>query len=62
MLLPSLHNLQLFLLPHTDALSRSTTRLYFLAGPRLIAHLAATHAQLTAAASTLTYPTSEPST
>ncbi|KAI5895689.1 ThrRS/AlaRS common domain-containing protein [Schizophyllum commune H4-8] len=52
--LPSLHNLQLFLLPHTDALSRSTTRLYFLAGPRLIAHLAAAHAQLTAAASTLT--------
>ncbi|TRM58787.1 hypothetical protein BD626DRAFT_409969 [Schizophyllum amplum] len=52
--LPSLHNLQLFLLPHTDALSRSTTRLYFLAGPRLIAHLAATHAHLAAAAGTLT--------
>ena len=28
--------------------------MYFLAGPRLIAHLAASHAQLTAAASTLT--------
>jgi len=47
--LPSLHNLQLFLLPHTEALSRSATtsaRLYFLAGPRLIAHLTASHALL----------------
>ncbi|KAL1741071.1 Threonyl/alanyl tRNA synthetase [Schizophyllum fasciatum] len=51
--LPSLHNLQLFLLPHTDALARTTTRLHFLAGPRLPAHLAATHARLAAAAGTL---------
>ncbi|TFK43578.1 ThrRS/AlaRS common domain-containing protein [Crucibulum laeve] len=54
--LPSIHNLQLFLLPHTDALSRSSTttaRLYFLAGPRLIAHLTSTHALLTATGSVL---------
>ncbi|KAF8639437.1 hypothetical protein AX16_010292 [Volvariella volvacea WC 439] len=54
--LPSIHNLQLFLLPHTDALSRSTTpsaRLYFLAGPRLIAHLTSTHTQLASTASIL---------
>ncbi|THV08607.1 ThrRS/AlaRS common domain-containing protein [Dendrothele bispora CBS 962.96] len=47
--LPSLHNLQVFLLPHTDALSRSSTtsaRLYFLAGPRLIAHTISTHKHL----------------
>ncbi|KAF5331677.1 hypothetical protein D9611_007716 [Ephemerocybe angulata] len=44
--LPSIHNLQLFLLPHTEALSRSSTtnaRLYFLAGPRLITYLTSTH-------------------
>lgn len=54
--LPSIHNLQLFLLPHTEALSRSNTssaRLYFLCGPRLIAHLTSTHTLLTNAASTL---------
>lgn len=54
--LPSIHNLQLFLLPHTDALARSATstaRLYFLAGPRLIAHLASTHALLNNTASFL---------
>lgn len=51
--LPSLHNLQLFLLPHTDAMSRSNTtsaRLYFLSGPRLIAHLTSTHNTLTTTA------------
>ncbi|KAF9646955.1 alanyl-tRNA synthetase domain-containing protein [Thelephora ganbajun] len=54
--LPSLHNLQLFLLPHTEALSRSSTtsaRLYFLAGPRLITHLTSTHNQITQASSIL---------
>ena len=54
--MPSLHNLQLFLLPHTEALSHSaetSTRLYFLAGPRLITHLTATHNQITQAASIL---------
>ncbi|KAL6309739.1 alanyl-tRNA synthetase domain-containing protein [Sparassis latifolia] len=54
--LPTLHNLQLFLLPHTDALSRSSTtsaRLYFLAGPRLITHLVSTHALLTSTSATL---------
>jgi misacylated tRNA(Ala) deacylase len=54
--LPSLHNLQLFLLPHTEAVSRSSTtsaRLYFLAGPRLITHLSNSHNLLTATAATL---------
>ncbi|KAJ6599112.1 ThrRS/AlaRS common domain-containing protein [Mycena vulgaris] len=54
--LPSLNNLQLFILPHTDALSRSSTtvaRLNFLAGPRLIAHLASTHAYLSSTAAIL---------
>lgn len=54
--MPSLHNLQLFLLPHTETLSRSSTtsaRLYFLAGPRLITHLALTHNQITRASSVL---------
>ncbi|KAF8165388.1 alanyl-tRNA synthetase domain-containing protein [Crassisporium funariophilum] len=54
--LPSIHNLQLFLLPHTEALSRSSAtsaRLYFLAGPRLIAHLTTTHSLLTNTAAVL---------
>lgn len=54
--LPSLHNLQLFLLPHTETLSRSSTtsaRLYFLAGPRLIDHLTTSHTLLAGVASTL---------
>ncbi|KAK7470703.1 hypothetical protein VKT23_002125 [Stygiomarasmius scandens] len=54
--LPSLHNLQLFLLPHTDALSRSSTtsaRLYFLAGPRLITHTTSTHKHLVDTSSVL---------
>ncbi|KAG6855143.1 hypothetical protein C0991_006072 [Blastosporella zonata] len=54
--LPSLHNLQLFLLPHTDALARSTTtnaRLYFLAGPRLITHLTSSHNLVTSTSSIL---------
>lgn len=54
--MPSLHNLQLFLLPHTESLSRSSTtsaRLYFLAGPRLIAYLVSTHNQITRVSSTL---------
>ncbi|KAF5388254.1 hypothetical protein D9615_000369 [Tricholomella constricta] len=54
--LPSLHNLQLFLLPHTDALSRSTTtnaRLYFLTGPRLISHLTSSHNLVTNTAAIL---------
>ncbi|KAF7301650.1 tRNA-SAD domain-containing protein [Mycena indigotica] len=54
--LPSLNNLQLFILPHTDALSRSATtvaRLYFLAGPRLINHLTSTHNSLASTAALL---------
>nr|GAT59399.1 predicted protein [Mycena chlorophos] len=54
--LPSLNNLQLFLLPHTDALSRSATtvaRLYFLAGPRLMLHLTSTHNYLSSTAALL---------
>ncbi|KAH8118283.1 alanyl-tRNA synthetase domain-containing protein [Phellopilus nigrolimitatus] len=54
--LPSLHNLQLFLLPQTESLARgatSTVRLFFLCGPRLHAHLSASHNLLAAAAGTL---------
>ena len=54
--MPSLHNLQLFLLPHTEALTRSLTtsaRLYFLAGPRLITYLASAYDQITQASSIL---------
>ncbi|TFK83888.1 ThrRS/AlaRS common domain-containing protein [Polyporus arcularius HHB13444] len=50
---PTLHNLQLFVLPHTETLSRSTAssvRLYFLSGPRLLAHLTSSHTLLTATA------------
>ncbi|KAG1753985.1 ThrRS/AlaRS common domain-containing protein [Suillus paluster] len=53
---PTLHNLQLFIIPQTETLSRSSTtsaRLYFLAGPRLITYLTSTHSQLAAAATTL---------
>lgn len=54
---PSLHNLQLFLLPHTDSLARgsstSTARLYFLCGPRLVTYLTSTHTALTAVSSTM---------
>ncbi|KAH0839990.1 ThrRS/AlaRS common domain-containing protein [Lanmaoa asiatica] len=53
---PSLHNLQLFLVPQTETLARSNTtsaRLYFFAGPRLIDYLTNTHKQLTATAGTL---------
>ncbi|TDL29516.1 ThrRS/AlaRS common domain-containing protein [Rickenella mellea] len=49
--LPSLHNLQLFLLPQTENLSRSsanTCRLLFLCGPRLLAHLTSCHNLVTA--------------
>ena len=54
--MPSLHNLQLFLLPQTETVSRSSTasaRLYFLAGPRLITHITSTHNQITRVSSTL---------
>ena len=62
--LPSLHNLQLFLLPQTESFSRAaaagsgsagttTTRLSFLCGPRLLAHLGSAHGSLAAAAGTL---------
>jgi misacylated tRNA(Ala) deacylase len=54
--MPSLHNLQLFLLPHTETLSRSSTtsaRLYFLAGPRLITYVSSAHNQITRVSSTL---------
>lgn len=51
--MPTLHNLQLFLLPHTETLARASAtsaRLYFLAGPRLITYLSSTHNSLHAAA------------
>ncbi|PSR75032.1 hypothetical protein PHLCEN_2v9362 [Hermanssonia centrifuga] len=54
--MPSLSNLQLFILPHTESLSRSSTtsaRIYFLSGPRLIAYLGNTHSLLTSTAATL---------
>ncbi|KAF9247254.1 hypothetical protein BU15DRAFT_70081 [Melanogaster broomeanus] len=53
---PTLHNLQLFLIPQTETLARSNTtsaRLYFFAGPRLIKYLTNTHVQLAATATTL---------
>ncbi|KAN0097391.1 Threonyl/alanyl tRNA synthetase, class II-like protein [Tylopilus felleus] len=53
---PSLHNLQLFLVPQTETLARSNTtsaRLYFFAGPRLIEYLTNTNKQLTATSTTL---------
>jgi len=40
--LPTLHNLQVFLLPHTD----SSGRLYFVSGPRLIEYVATSHTLL----------------
>lgn len=49
--LPSLHNLQLFLIP--PAPSTSTSRLFFLAGPRLISHLSQTHISLNDSSTTL---------
>jgi misacylated tRNA(Ala) deacylase len=59
--LPSLHDLQLYLLPNLESISRAngggkpttTARLYFLAGPRLLQHLNSTHTQLTATANLL---------
>ncbi|EPT03626.1 hypothetical protein FOMPIDRAFT_1040376 [Fomitopsis schrenkii] len=54
--LPTIHNLQLFLVPHTEALARASStsaRLYFFAGPRLLHHLGATHALLARTAATL---------
>ncbi|KAI5124984.1 hypothetical protein M0805_007409 [Coniferiporia weirii] len=48
--LPTLHNLQLFILPQAESLSRgstSTSRLFFLCGPRLHAHLATSHTLVT---------------
>ena len=54
--MPSLHNLQLFILPHTESLARASTtsaRLYFLAGPRLITFLGAAHGGLSATAGIL---------
>lgn len=53
---PTLHNLQLFIVPQTETLSRASTssaRLYFLAGPRLITHLATTQSLLTAASAVM---------
>ncbi|KZT72524.1 ThrRS/AlaRS common domain-containing protein [Daedalea quercina L-15889] len=53
---PTIHNLQLFLLPHTESLARASTasaRLYFLAGPRLLHHLGAVHAHLARTAAAL---------
>ena len=53
---PTLHNLQLFLLPTTENLARSNSssaRLYFLSGPRLITHLTSTHSYLAQTAKTM---------
>ncbi|KAF9226486.1 alanyl-tRNA synthetase domain-containing protein [Gyrodon lividus] len=53
---PTLHSLQLFLIPQTETLARTNTtsaRLYFFAGPRLIKYLTNTHIQLASAAATL---------
>ena len=53
--MPSLHNLQLFVLPHVESLARASTtsaRLYFFAGPRLIEYLGSTHGSLSATAAT----------
>ena len=50
---PTIHNLQLFILPQTETLARSSTssvRIYFLAGPRLLAHLLSSHTFLYATA------------
>ncbi|KAJ3723012.1 alanyl-tRNA synthetase domain-containing protein [Lentinula raphanica] len=54
--LPTIHNLQLFILPHTETMSRSSTtsaRLYFLSGPRLIEYINNTHDFLSNTASVL---------
>ncbi|EMD40847.1 hypothetical protein CERSUDRAFT_111427 [Gelatoporia subvermispora B] len=53
---PTIHNLQLFIIPQTDSVARASTtsaRLSFLAGPRLLAYISTTHGLLTAAAGTL---------
>ncbi|KAI0787160.1 Threonyl/alanyl tRNA synthetase [Irpex lacteus] len=53
---PTLHNLQLFLLPTIENLARANTssaRLYFLSGPRLLTHLTSTHSYLSQTAKTL---------
>ncbi|EJF62794.1 hypothetical protein DICSQDRAFT_103029 [Dichomitus squalens LYAD-421 SS1] len=50
---PTIHNLQLFILPQIETLARSSTssaRVYFLAGPRLIAHLTSSHTLLASTA------------
>ncbi|KZT13067.1 alanyl-tRNA synthetase domain-containing protein [Laetiporus sulphureus 93-53] len=54
--MPTVHNLQLFLVPHTEALARSNTtsaRLYFFSGPRLLHHVTNTHTLLSSTAGTL---------
>jgi misacylated tRNA(Ala) deacylase len=46
---PTLHNLQLFILPNIENIARtnsSSARLYFFSGPRLITHLTSTHSYL----------------
>ncbi|KIY51611.1 ThrRS/AlaRS common domain-containing protein [Fistulina hepatica ATCC 64428] len=54
--LPSLANLQLFILPQveTSAARSGPTKLYFLCGPRLIEYLSSTHGLLTQTALSLT--------
>lgn len=54
--MPTLHNLQIYILPQTETLSRSsvsTSRLFFLCGPRLLAHLNTAHNLLTKTSETL---------
>ncbi|KAG7097007.1 hypothetical protein E1B28_004401 [Marasmius oreades] len=48
--LPSINNLQLFLLPQTETISRTnvtSSRLFFLCGPRLLTYLASSHSVIT---------------
>ncbi|CAL1701091.1 unnamed protein product [Somion occarium] len=54
--LPSISNLQLFLIPQMEGLSRSSTssaRLYFLSGPRLITYFSSIHTLLTTTSNVL---------
>jgi misacylated tRNA(Ala) deacylase len=51
--LPTLNNLQVYIYPQTESVSRGTARLYFLTGPRLVHHLSTSHTWLSQAAQTL---------
>jgi misacylated tRNA(Ala) deacylase len=59
--LPSLHDLQLYILPNVESVSRTNTaggstttaRIFFLAGPRLLQHLNTSHVEITQASNLL---------